>query len=108
MGFPQARFAITTARFNRIEGTLGTTLEVRPRYNISRSQSIPVIPESADGTRELVEMRWGLVTHWSKQPKTPYSTFNARTETLAEKPAFRGPFRSRRCLIPASGHRARP
>jgi putative SOS response-associated peptidase YedK len=52
------RFAITTARFSRIERALGTTFrEVRPRYNISPSQTIPVIRESGHGTHEMVEMR---------------------------------------------------
>jgi len=98
------RFAITTARFNRLEATLRTTFpEVRPRYNISPSQTIPVIRQSAHGTHQMAEMRWGLIPYWSKEPRTPYSTFNARAETLAEKPAFRSPFRSRRCLVPASG-----
>jgi hypothetical protein len=37
------RFAFTSAKFNRIEATLATTFpEVRPRDNISPSQSIPV------------------------------------------------------------------
>jgi hypothetical protein len=53
------RFVITTAKFNRIEATLGGTFaEIRPRYSIS-PQSIPVIRESADGTHALVKMRWG-------------------------------------------------
>ena len=98
------RFAISNPRFSRIEATLGTTFpEVRPRYNISPSQTIPVIRGSADGGDEMVDMRWGLIPYWSEEPKVSYSTFNARAETLAEKPAFREPFRSRRCLIPASG-----
>jgi len=98
------RFASTSARFNRIEATLGTTFpEGRSRYNISPSQSIPVIRGSADGGHEMVDMRWGLIPCWSTEPKISYGTFNARAESLAEKPAFRAPFRSRRCLVPASG-----
>lgn len=98
------RFAISNPRFSRIEATLGTTFpEVRPRYNIAPSQTIPVIRGSADARHEMVEMRWGLIPYWSTEPEISYSTFNARAETLADKPAFREPFRSRRCLIPASG-----
>jgi putative SOS response-associated peptidase YedK len=41
--------------------------------------------ESAEGAPELVEMRWGLVPYWSKEPKIPYSTFNARAETMASR-----------------------
>jgi len=49
------RFAITTARFNRIEGTLATTFpEVRPRYNTAPSQIIPVIRGSAVDGRDAL------------------------------------------------------
>ncbi|MGH8489111.1 MAG: SOS response-associated peptidase family protein [Gammaproteobacteria bacterium] len=66
------RFAISNPRFSRIEATLGTTFpEVRPRYNIAPSQTIPVIRGSADGGHEMVEMRWGLIPYWSKEPVPP-------------------------------------
>ena len=49
-------------------------------------------------------MRWGLVPSWWKKPrKNVPATFNARIETVAEKPMFRGALRYRRCIIPASG-----
>jgi putative SOS response-associated peptidase YedK len=55
------------------------------------------------GQRELVGLKWGLVPAWSAEPKTAYSTINARAETVAQKPAFRSAFRHRRCLIAADG-----
>jgi putative SOS response-associated peptidase YedK len=55
------------------------------------------------GARELVALKWGLVPAWSAEPKTVYSTINARAETVAQKPAFRSAFRHRRCLIAADG-----
>ncbi len=76
--------------------------ELAPRYNIAPSQDIAVVRESASG-RECVLLRWGLVPAWSKEPKTKYSTINARAETVADKPAYRAAFRHRRCLIPATG-----
>ena len=48
-------------------------------------------------------MRWGLIPFWAKDAKAGYKMINARAETIAEKPAFREPLLSRRCLIPADG-----
>ena len=52
---------------------------------------------------QLVALKWGLVTSWSKEPETEYSTINARAETIKEKPTFRNAFKSRRCLIASDG-----
>lgn len=52
--------------------------------------------------REVV--RWGLIPTWRKKPRREGpTTFNARAETVAQKPMFRGAFKYRRCIIPASG-----
>jgi len=75
---------------------------LRPRYNAAPSQDLPVIRAGPDG-RELGLIRWGLVPSWSKGPDSRYSMINARAETVAGKPAYRGPFRRRRCLVPANG-----
>jgi len=97
------RFAISQPRFTRIEKALKTTFdEVTPRYNIAPSQEIAAIHE-AEGEYVMEYMKWGLVPSWSETPKTSYSTFNARLETVAEKPLYRSAFRHRRCIIPASG-----
>lgn len=53
--------------------------------------------------REAAVLRWGLVPHWADDPKIGRTMTNARGETVASKPSFRNAFRSRRCLIPASG-----
>jgi putative SOS response-associated peptidase YedK len=68
------------------------------RYNICPTSTIDAVIER-DAKRELVPMRWGLMT----VKETP-STFNARAETVAEKPMFRSAFKRSRCLIPASGY----
>lgn len=78
-------------------------LEAHPRYNVAPSQPLLAVRLTQDDERELVPLTWGLIPRWSKEPKTPYSTFNARAETVAIKPAFRDAFRRRRCLIPADG-----
>jgi putative SOS response-associated peptidase YedK len=76
---------------------------VTPRYNLAPSQLVSVIRMAAEGQREWVALRWGLVPAWSPEPRTAYSTFNARAETVADKPTYRHAFRRRRCLIPADG-----
>ena len=78
---------------------------LQPRFNICPTDTIDVIV-SGGGERALVPMRWGLIPGWWTQPlaKMRAATFNARSESIAEKPAFRDSFQKRRCLIPASGY----
>jgi putative SOS response-associated peptidase YedK len=54
--------------------------------------------------RELRVVRWGLVPFWAKDVKIGSRMINARSETVAEKPAFRRAFGKRRCLLPADGY----
>jgi putative SOS response-associated peptidase YedK len=61
--------------------------------------------KSADTGPELVPMRWGLIPGWwKKTAKEVPSTFNARAETVAQKPMFRSAFKRTRCIVPASGY----
>ena len=69
-----------------------------PRYNIAPTQ-----PLLARTRQALTHLRWGLVPAWSKDPSIGARLFNARSETVAEKPSFRNAYRRRRCLIPATG-----
>ena len=97
------RFAISQRTFDHLGQILGTQFdEVTPRYNIAPGRMIPVIHPDEEGY-VMEEMRWGLVPSWSKEAKSSFATFNARIETVAQKPAFRSAFRKRRCIIPASG-----
>jgi putative SOS response-associated peptidase YedK len=74
------------------------------RYNIAPSTMVPAIRAgSEDRGREAVALQWGLVPFWSKDAKTGAKLANARAEGIAGKPAFREPFRKRRCVVPASG-----
>jgi putative SOS response-associated peptidase YedK len=82
----------------------GAPQNLRPRYNIAPTTSVDVVRLNTHGQRELVSMRWGLVPAWWKKPLTELpATFNARAETVTEKPMFRNAFKARRCIIPASG-----
>jgi len=47
-------------------------------------------------------MKWGLIPYWADDPKVGVRAFNARCETVTEKPTFREPFKRSRCLVPAS------
>ncbi|MEM9222203.1 MAG: SOS response-associated peptidase [Pseudomonadota bacterium] len=73
-----------------------------PRYNIAPTQPIHVVCASREG-RTLILMRWGLLPSWLKDPQKFPLLINARSETAAEKPAFRNALRRRRALIPATG-----
>ena len=59
-----------------------------------------------EGTRQLVPMRWGMIPNWWSKPlkELRLATFNARAETVAQKPMFRDAFRRNRFIIPASGY----
>jgi putative SOS response-associated peptidase YedK len=50
-----------------------------------------------------VLVRWGLIPSWVKDPASFSTLINARSESAAEKPSFRGAMRHRRCLVPTDG-----
>src|SRR6478609_268693 len=85
------------------------------RFNIAPSQPIAVVTLDG-GQRRLRLMRWGLIPSWVKDPRSFALLFNARADSVLEKPSFRNAFRRRRCLVPtdgfyewqASGDRKRP
>ena len=68
------------------------------RYNIA-----PTTPVLAFHEGRLDLFRWGLIPAWAKDISLGNRMFNARAETVAEKPSFRNAYRRRRCLLPASG-----
>lgn len=74
-----------------------------PRSNIAPTQRVAAVRQGEDGRRHLAELRWGLVPVWAKDLSIGARMINARGETVAEKPAFRSAFKSRRCLIAADG-----
>ena len=76
---------------------------IRPRYNIAPMQQVPIVRVNAAGERELVQVRWGFVPRWAKDPAIGARMINARAETLASRPAFRNAFERHRCLVPATG-----
>ena len=77
------------------------------RYNIAPTQPIAMARVGERRQREFALVRWGFVPSWAKkdyfEKVGTKPLINARGETVAEKPTFRGAFKRRRCLIPADG-----
>lgn len=83
--------------------------EAVPDYNVAPTDPVAAVVERVDkatgeGVRKLVTPRWGLVPSWSKTAAGGARMINARSETVATKPAFAAAFAKRRCLIPADGY----
>ncbi len=77
---------------------------LKPRYNIAPTQPVAVLRPPPEGAPRAIELlRWGLVPSWSKDETIGNRMINARSETVADKPAFRSAFRRRRCLVLADG-----
>ena len=99
------RIAITLpheAMTQVFDATPANDLPDVPNYNVCPTVQVHTVT-SAEGQRHLRPMRWGFLPHWYKSPNAGPLLINARSETIAEKPAFRDACRRRRCLIPASG-----
>jgi len=75
--------------------------DFKPGHNLSPGREIAAIIR--EGQNRLVCRRWGLIPAWAKDPSIGNRMFNARAETIAEKPSFKDAFQKRRCLIPADG-----
>lgn len=75
----------------------GTGKEAFPGY----LAPIVRLAEDGSGERECVTACFGLVPAWADM-KLSRHTYNARTETVGEKPSFRTAFRKRQfCIVPA-------
>lgn len=96
------RFSLTTPAhaLNKLFD-VSVTRNLAPRYNIAPMQPVEIIRQDIAGRRTLTPVQWGLIPHWAKEPTMAAKLINARSETVNEKPSFRGAFRHRRCLIPA-------
>src|SRR5262245_60352787 len=99
------RYSITKApeAMRRLFGVKGALPNFPARYNVAPTQTVPIVRLGAAGEPEIALLRWGLVPAWSKGIDKRFSMINARADTVTTKPAYRGPFRERRCLVPADG-----
>lgn len=75
--------------------------EMTPHYNIAPTQPVAVVPSTGDN--KVAFFRWGLIPFWAKGADVGNTQFNARAETVANKPAFSAAFKQRRCLVLADG-----
>jgi putative SOS response-associated peptidase YedK len=98
------RYALKTSPADLVRRFgLADCADYQARYNIPPGTDIPVIRHSPAGERVLHLLRWGLLPNWAKDPGIGAKLNNARGESVADKPSFRGAFARRRCLIPADG-----
>lgn len=108
-----------------ISEAIGATLDpsaqyaYHPSYNVPPSQPVPIVCDleqqseqdagrdslrDGNADRRLLMAKWGLLPHWAKDESLAFKTFNARAETVREKPAFRGAFKYRRCIVSVNGY----
>ncbi len=80
-------------------GSFGFPPIFAPRFNIAPGQPLLAIPN--DGRNSATFFLWGFIPSWARNEK--FSSINARAETLAEKPSFKGAYKYKRCLILADG-----
>jgi putative SOS response-associated peptidase YedK len=88
---------------------IGVAAGLPASYNVAPTDEVYIVAQrpAADerpAQRQLRVARWGLVPSWAKDRSIGSRMINARLETVAEKPAFRKAFASRRCLVPADGY----
>jgi putative SOS response-associated peptidase YedK len=82
---------------------------IEPDWNMAPTKPAPIVVQrpardDAPAHREVLVAQWGLVPSWAKDPKIGSRMINARSETVAEKPAFAKAFAARRAIIPADGY----
>ena len=97
------RFSLTAneAELNLRFELEGGTAPYVPRYNGAPTQLLTVITNQSP--RQLSQLRWGLIPPWARDVSIGNKMINARAETITEKPSFRAPLLSRRCLVPSDG-----
>jgi putative SOS response-associated peptidase YedK len=97
---------VSSSSPQRIAAYFGADVAVETlgeNYNVAPTNDIYGVVADADGHREVQAFQWGLVPVWAKDRKIGSKMINARCETVAEKPAFKGVFKKHRLIIPMDG-----
>ena len=80
-------------------------VELRPSWNIAPTTNVPIVVEKRDDrARVVTTARWSLVPPFADSLTLKYPTFNARSETVTEKPTFRGSVGHQRAILPADAY----
>jgi putative SOS response-associated peptidase YedK len=92
---------------NRYGATLIDPEKYRPSYYY-HAFGLPEMPVICSGAPSGIQLfKWGLIPSWTKSIAEAniirYKTFNARSESIEQKPSFSSSFKTRRCIIPVKG-----
>jgi putative SOS response-associated peptidase YedK len=91
------------AYFDTVLPTEAVSESLGENYNVAPTHDVYAVVGSGDGTARVEAFHWGLIPSWAKDRKIASRMINARAETLAEKPAFKGLLRKKRCIVPMDG-----
>jgi len=91
----------------RYKATFASPSEYYPGYYFS-AFTLPRVPVITNQDTSTIQMfNWGLIPSWVKDETAAESirtkTFNARAETITEKPSFRSSMKTKRCLVIGKG-----
>ena len=91
------------AYFDTVLPTEAVAESLGENYNVAPTQDIYAVVANGDGSARVDAFHWGLIPSWAKDRKIASRMINARGETLAEKPAFKGLLTKKRCIIAMDG-----
>ena len=79
--------------------------KIQQGYNVAPSASLTTFISASNKTLVGKNMRWGMIPKWASKFESKYNTFNARIESINEKPTFRSAWKNQqKCLIPIAGY----
>ncbi len=97
---------VSTSQPDKIAAYFGAEVAIDglgENFNVAPTQDIYGVVTGSDGVARVEAFHWGLIPSWAKDRKIASRMINARAETLAEKPAYKGLFKKKRCIIPMDG-----
>ncbi|MBN2544468.1 MAG: SOS response-associated peptidase [Spirochaetes bacterium] len=91
----------------RFQAKFESNGDFKPKYLI-QAFSLPIAPVITNLQTDKIQLlNWGLIPFWVKDKiyaeKIRMSTFNARGDTIFEKPSFKNSIKNKRCIVLADG-----